>query len=41
MNYYIHPAGSTSESMIVELRLNNGNPHTGLLYNTAGFTALS
>ena len=37
MNYYIHPAGSTGESILVELRLNNNNPHTGLTYNTAGF----
>lgn len=37
MNYYIHPAGSTSETILVELRLNNNNPHTGLTYNTAGF----
>jgi hypothetical protein len=30
------PAGSTSEIVLLEIRANNGNPATGLAFNTAG-----
>lgn len=36
MNYHIIPAGSTSEIVLLEIRANNGNPATGLAFNTAG-----
>lgn len=36
MNYHIIPAGTTSESILLEIRANNNNPVTGLTYNTAG-----
>jgi len=36
MNYHIMPAGSTSEIVLLEIRANNGNPATGLAFNTAG-----
>lgn len=39
MNYHIMPAGSTSESVLLEIRANNNNPATGLVFNTAGLVA--
>lgn len=36
MNYHIIPAGSTSESVLLEIRANNNNPVTGLTFATAG-----
>lgn len=39
MNYHIMPAGSTSESVLLEIRANNNNPATGLAFNTAGLVA--
>ena len=36
MNYHIIPAGSTNESVLLEIRANNNNPVTGLTYATAG-----
>lgn len=33
------PAGSTSESVLLEIRANNNNPATGLAFNTAGLVA--
>ena len=33
------PAGSTSETVLLEIRQNNNNPATGLAYNTAGLIA--
>jgi len=36
MNYHIIPAGSTSETVLLEIRANNNNPVTGLAWNTAG-----
>jgi len=36
MNYHIIPAGSTSETVLLEIRANNNNPATGLAFNTAG-----
>lgn len=36
MQYHIMPAGSTSETVLLEIRANNNNPVTGLAYNTAG-----
>jgi hypothetical protein len=36
MNYHILPAGTTSETVLLEIRANNNNPATGLAFNTAG-----
>lgn len=36
MNYHIIPAGSTSKSVLLEIRANNNNPVTGLTFATAG-----
>lgn len=36
MNYHIIPAGSTSETVLLEIRANNNNPVTGLTFATAG-----
>jgi hypothetical protein len=36
MNYHIMPGGSTSETVLLEIRANNNNPATGLAFNTAG-----
>jgi len=39
MQYHIIPEGSTSESIILEVRNNSNVPQTGLAYNTAGLIA--
>jgi len=39
MQYHIMPAGSTSESILLDVRANNGTPQTGLAFNTAGLVA--
>ena len=39
MQYHIMSAGSTSESIILEVRNNSNVPQTGLAYNTAGLIA--
>lgn len=36
MDFHYMPAGSTSETILFEIRANNNNPATGLAYNTAG-----
>jgi len=39
MDFHYMPAGSTSETILFEIRANNNNPATGLAYNTAGLVA--
>jgi len=39
MDFHYMPAGSTSESILLEIRANNNNPATGLAFNTAGLIA--
>ena len=36
MNYHIMQSGSTSETVLLEIRANNNNPVTGLTFSTAG-----
>jgi len=36
MQYHFIPAGSVSETILLEIRANNNNPATGLAFNTAG-----
>lgn len=36
MDFHYMPAGSTSESIILEIRNNSNVPQTGLVFNTAG-----
>jgi len=39
MQYHIMPGGSTSETVLLEVRANNGTPQTGLVFNSAGLVA--
>lgn len=39
MQYHIMSAGSTSETILLEVRSNAGVPQTGLVFNTAGLIA--